>query len=198
MTTSKNEKILATCTNYWDDEIKIVDVNGTLYKEVGGNRKPMRFNVHDGGGDGPDGDILNHENLRWCGWEVCEDSNRHFRGAVVLPSDCFNQDIEQEDDLSKEAVEAVKDWAKADLEIADKATIDYVKPLEMEDIRETFSDWLDDLDDDDERCDEEKIQDFIDEEQADETFFWFGGRVRGLIQFHDEEEIREICLDCLK
>lgn len=198
MTAQTKETVLATCKNYWDDEIKIVDVDGTLYKEVNGNRESMRFNVHDGGGDGPDGDIFNHANVQKCGWEVCEDSNRHFRGAVVLPSDCFNQDIEQEDDLSKEAVEAVKDWAKADLEIADKATIDYVKPLEMEDIRETFSDWLDDLDDDDERCDEEKIQDFIDEEQADETFFWHCGRVRGLIQFHDEEEIREICLDCLK
>ena len=187
---------LATWTDY-DDEVKLVDINGTLYKEINGEREPLRFNVHDGGGDGPDGDILNHANLRHCGWEVGDSQNRHFRSSVIMPSYCFTSDIEQADGLSDEAIDAIKDWAEADLEVADQAFSNYAKPLEKETIEMDFSDWLDEQDEDDERDDEEKIQDFIDEESSDAPFFWYG-QTRNLIEFHDEDEIREICRNYLK
>lgn len=50
-TTSIN--VIATCTNHWGDEIRIIDINGTLYREEDGERTPMRFDVHDWGGTAP-------------------------------------------------------------------------------------------------------------------------------------------------
>ena len=193
-TTSIN--VIATCTNHWGDEIRIIDINGTLYREEDGERTPMRFDVHDWGGDGPDGDIMSHENLQNCGFEVADNPNRHFRSSVIMPSYCFTSDIEQKDDLDDEAIEAIKDWAESDLELADQKFTDYAKPLERETIERDFSDWLDDQDEDDDRDDEAKIQDFIDEEQNDHPFFWYG-QTRNLIEFHDEDEVRELCRNYL-
>lgn len=132
------------CWNDCGDEVQIVDIDGTLYKVTEGDAEPMRFNAHDGGGNGPDGDILSHANLQLCGWEVAEDSNRNFCSCVCLPSDCFTSDIEQKDGLTEDAIEAIKEWAEADLEIADKAAEKNLKPLEKEGIEDDFVEWLDD------------------------------------------------------
>lgn len=137
-------KVITSFSDRWGDEIRILDIDGTLYREENGERTPMRFNTHDGGGDGPDGDILNHENVKLCGWEVEEDGNRNFCSMVVMPSDCFNNGIEQEDDLDEDAIEAIKDWAEDDLEIADKAAEENLKPLEREGIEDDFTEWLHD------------------------------------------------------
>lgn len=183
---------------------RVYEKDGTLFMSEDGEYVPLRFNVHDGGGAGPDGDMLSHENLQCCGYEVGDDSNRHFRSAVCLPSDCFIQDIEQDRSLTDDEIAAIKEWAEADLEIANEETSDYIKPMEREAIKDMFDNWLDDQrreyamsDDEDERSDDEKIQDFIYEEEADYPFFWYHTVSRGLVQFHDEDEVAEICRNYL-
>lgn len=192
-----NRKTLIYFNAGLGDEIGIIDIDGTLYKKVDGKEEPMRFNTHDGGGEGPDGNILSHENLQHCGWEVGENPNRNFRSAAILPSDCFTQDIEQEDGLTENAIEAIKKWAADDLKKADAEAIETLKPMEREAIGEMFSAWLEAQEEGDEQPDEEKIQNFIDAEQEDAAFFWYGSP-EGLICFHDDDEVREICREVLK
>lgn len=180
-------EVIATCTNHWGDEIRILDINGTLYREEDGERTPMRFNTHDGGGKGDDGDILSHANVKLCGWEVEEDGNRNFCATVVMPSDCFNQDMQQKDDLTKEAIQAIKDWAEDDLEEADRLAEENLKPIAQENIGDDFSEWLDDQEDG--LTDDEYVEMYLEDVQ---------NYRRGYIPaFHDDDEVMEICRNYL-
>ena len=183
------------CWNDCGDEVQIVDIDGTLYKVTEGDAEPMRFNTHDGGGDGPDGDVLSHANVQLCGWEVEEDSSRNFCSCVCLPSDCFTSDIGQKDGLTEDAIEAIKEWAEADLEIADKAAEESLKPLEKDGIEEDFTRFLDEdyesmhpdgAPDDDET----KATDYLEEVQNFRREYVPG--------FHDDDEVLEICRNYLK
>lgn len=179
--------ILATFTDAWDDEVRIVEIDGTIYEDRDGERQPMRFNPHDGGGSGPDGDILCHENLKLCGWEVEEDGNRNFCSTVVMPSDCFNQDIEQRDGLSEEAIQAIKDWAADDLKEADRLAEENLKPIAQENIGDDFSEWLDDQEDG--LTDDEYVENYLEDIQNFR---------RGYIPaFHNDDEVMEICRNYL-
>lgn len=186
--TIKTITVLAVTTDAWGDELEVLDIDGTLYTEVNGERTPMRFNTHDGGGTGSDGDILSHENLKLCGWEVAEDGYRNFCSTVVMPSDCFTQDIEQRDGLSEEAIDAIKEWAEDDLEEADRLAEENLKPLCKEDIIRDFQEWLDSQED--ELTDEEYAQDYLEE---------IHNFRRGYIPaFHDDDEVLELCRNYLK
>ena len=186
MTTTS--KVIARFNDFWGDEVRILDIAGTLYREENGERTPMRFDVHDCGGEGKDGDVLSHSNVRLCGWEVTEDPTRNFCSTLCMPSDCFNNDIEQEDDLSKEAIQAIKDWAEDDLEEADKLCKENLKPTQAEFIVNDFSEWYEEQDDI--MTDEEYAEDYLELVQRNE---------RGYIpNFHDDDEILELCKNYLK
>ena len=185
--TIKTITVLAVTTDAWGDELEILDIDGTLYTEVNGERTPMRFNTHDGGGEGADGDILSHENLKLCGWEVAEDGYRNFCSTVVMPSACFNDDIEQRDGLSEEAIEAIKDWAADDLKEADRLAEENLKPIAQENISDDFSKWLDDQEDG--LTDDEYVENYLEDIQNFR---------RGYIPaFHDDDEVMEICRNYL-
>lgn len=200
--TTNSINVIATCTNHWGDEIRILDINGTLYREEDGERKPMRFDVHDAGGAGADGDILSHANVKLCGWEVGEDHTRNFCSTVCWPSECFNSDIEQEDDLDEESIQAIKEWAADDLEEADRLAKENLKPYEAEGIVDDFDEWLDEQRKDydfkkwyDGSCPKKwsaksMIQDYLDD---------VGRYDRGyIINFHDEREVRKLLAERIR
>ena len=185
---------LATFTDAWDDEVRIVEIDGTVYEERDGNRQPIRFDVHDGGGSGPDGDILNHENVQTCGWEVGEDHCRNFCSTVCMPSACFRSDLES--DYDEDVVDAIIDFFSDDLEAADEAARENLAPYEKEWLEDNFVDYLD-----------EQRKDYIFhleyrgekphkwtrkqmiEDYMEELYAWERGSI---IQFHDDDEVRKI------
>lgn len=166
----------------------IYEKDGTLYQQIDGEFTPLRFNTHDGGGQGADGDILNHANVQTCGWEVEESGYRNFCSTVVLPSENFNDDIKWKDGVTEAEIGAIQEWATADLEIADKLCEENLKPMQAEFIEEDFSEWYEEQDDI--MTDEEYVEDYLELVHRDE---------RGYIpNFHDDDEIREICRNYLK
>lgn len=188
--TNTNINILATFTDSWDDEVRIVEIDGTIYEERDGERQPIQIDCHQGG---IEKFPMNRENVKEISYEVGEDSTRNFCSVVCMPSECFKSDLES--DYDEDVVEAITSFFKAELDAADAAVREELKPNEKEGIELDFELFLDnDYEDsysgnapDD---DETKVADYLEEVQ--------NFRRKFIPAFHDDDEVLEICRNYLK
>lgn len=182
---------LATFTDAWGDEVRIVEIDGTVYEERDDvERHPILIDCHQGG---IEKFPMNRENVKEISYEVGEDSGRNFCSVVSMPSDCFKSDLES--DYDAEVVEAITNFFKAELEAADESVREDLTPMEKEGIEEDFARFLDEDYADaygSEAPDdaETKVRDYL---EAVQNF-----RRQYIPDFHDDDEVLEICWNYLK
>lgn len=178
------------CWNDDGDEIKIVDIDGTLCRESDGESEPLMIDCHQGS---VERFPMNRENVKNIWYEVGEDSSRNFCSCTCMPSDCFKSDLES--DFRDDVVTAIMDFFDAELKAADDEAREYLTPMEKEYIEEDFSRFLDEdytshYADADPNDNDAKVENYLKEVRD-----WRRGYSP---DFHDDDEIREICRKCLK
>lgn len=150
----------------------IYEKDGILYELDRGEYKPIPVCLHDGTGDG----FLSRSSARGMGWEA-DDS------GVSIPSYCLRFDLDVNHGYDDDVVDVIMDFFKEELDAADHEFIEYATPLEKESIQLDFDRFLED--EGREETDDETITRYI---------RWYK---RIPIDFHDEDEIRDICRECL-
>lgn len=163
----------------------VYEKDGTLYIEEGDEYIPMEADLDCYS----DHQILSRENVREMPYEV--DTNSQI-SHVSLPSSKLEFELETNVSprLDRDEVEAILDYFSEELEAADKAAREELIPMEREAIQENFERFLENYRFDDDDDNETKIQNFLNDLQEEYKF--------PLPDFHDDDEIREICREYLK
>lgn len=166
----------------------IYEKDGTLYLKEGDEYTPIEVNLDCYSAN----QILSRENVKEMSYEV--DTNSEI-SHVSLPSSKLEFELETNigHGFDEEDIQVILDYFSEELEAADKAAREELIPMEKEAIQEQFSEFLDWPEVSifcDTWTDDVKIDNFL--EELHEESKW------PTPDFHDDDEIREICRDYLK
>lgn len=160
----------------------IYEKDGTLYLKEGDEYTSIEVNLDCYSAN----EILSRENVREMSYEV--DTNSEI-SHVSLPSSKLEFELETNVGLESDEVKAILDYFSEELEAADEEAREELIPMEREAIQEHFSDFLESHE-----CEgwteRQMIEEFLD--VLNEESKW------PKPDFHDDDEVREICRKYLK
>lgn len=162
----------------------VYEKDGTLYLKEGDEYTPIEVNLDCYSSN----EILNRENVREMPYEV--DTNSEI-SHVSLPSSKLEFELETNigHGIDEEEIQAILDYFSEELEAADEEAREELIPIEREAIKEHFSDFLESHE-----CEgwteRQMIEEFLD--VLNDERKW------PRPDFHDDDEVREICRNYLK
>lgn len=164
----------------------IYEKDGTLYLKEDDEYIPIEINLDCYSAN----QILSRGNVKEMPYEVNTNSEISH---VSLPSSKLEFELETNVGLESDEVKAILDYFSKELESADEEAREELIPMEKEAIQERFSEFLDWPEVSifcDTWTDDVKIDNFL--EELHEENKW------PTPDFHDDDEIREICRNYLK